>query len=189
MRVAPIALHFAEIGKPIEEADLLAAHACALTHGHPFGCLSGAALVHIIYRIMEGSSVRDAMTDAADALPSVFPDCRHHACQTSDLIRKAVDLADQDLSDLDAIHQLGEGWVGEEALAIAVYCACKYPDDPDRCLIAAVNHKGDSDSTGAVAGNIVGAAVGYEAIPDKYREHLELSGTILKIADQLRTRR
>ena len=46
--------------------------------------------------------------------------------------------------------------MAEETLAIAVYCALKYEQDFDRAVIAAVNHNGDSDSTGAVCGNLLG---------------------------------
>ena len=48
-----------------------------------------------------------------------------------------------------------------------------------------MNHKGDSDSTGAVTGNILGAWIGYEAIEDKWKEKLELKDVILEIADDL----
>ena len=64
--------------------------------------------------------------------------------------------------------------MAEETLAIAVYCALKYENDFDRALIAAVNHGGDSDSTGAVTGNILGARLGARAIPEKYLDRLEL---------------
>ena len=101
------------------------------------------------------------------------------------LIQKAVDLASTDRKDLEAIHQLGEGWVAEETLAIAVYCALKYPDDFDGAMIASVNHKGDSDSTGAVTGNILGAKLGLAGIPEKYTEKLELRDVILEVADDL----
>ena len=101
------------------------------------------------------------------------------------LMNKAVELSGKNISDLEAIHLLGQGWVAEEALAIAVYCALKYPDDIDRALIASVNHKGDSDSTGAIAGNIVGAHVGLSGIPDKYKKNLELYDIILEMADDL----
>ena len=101
------------------------------------------------------------------------------------LMRKSVDLASMDKNDLEAIHQLGEGWVAEETLAIAVYCALKYPNDFDKALIATVNHKGDSDSTGAVTGNILGASLGLKGIPEKYMTKLELKDVILEIADDL----
>jgi ADP-ribosylglycohydrolase len=89
------------------------------------------------------------------------------------------------MDDLDAIHLLGEGWVGDEALAIAVYCALKYSGDIDNALIAAVNHNGDSDSTGAITGNIIGAQVGLSGIPAKYTEKLELRDLIIEVADDL----
>ena len=73
----------------------------------------------------------------------------------------------------------------EETLAIVVYCALKYPDDFDKALIASVNHKGYSDSTGAVTGNIVGAKVVLSGIPSKYTEDLELSDIIIGVADDL----
>ena len=52
-------------------------------------------------------------------------------------------------------------------------------------IIASVNHNGDSDSTGAVTENILGAIAGYEAIEEKWKQNLELSDVILKIADDL----
>ena len=77
------------------------------------------------------------------------------------------------------------GWVGDEALAIAVYCALKYSGDIDGALIAAVNHNGDSDSTGAITGNIIGAQVGLSGIPAKYTEKLELRDLIIEADDDL----
>lgn len=52
-------------------------------------------------------------------------------------------------------------------------------------MIAAVNHSGDSDSTGAVTGNILGAAVGYDALPQFFKDDLELRDLILHMADDL----
>ena len=48
-----------------------------------------------------------------------------------------------------------------------------------------MNHNGDSDSTGAVCGNILGAYIGYNAVPKKYKERLELHDLIVKVADHL----
>ena len=94
-------------------------------------------------------------------------------------------LSEKDTEDSDAIRELGEGWVAEETLAIAVYCALKYEHDFEWALIAAVNHDGDSDSTGAVTGNLLGAQLGLTGIPSKYLEHLELKSVILELADDL----
>lgn len=92
----------------------------------------------------------------------------------------------EDMDDVQAIRLLGEGWVAEETLAIAVYCVLKYQMDFHRCMAAAVNHDGDSDSTGAVAGNILGAYLGYEKIKDSFDfDILELKDVILKMSDEL----
>ena len=101
------------------------------------------------------------------------------------LLEKAVDLSETENPDLGNIQQIGEGWVAEETLAIAVYCSLKYPDDFEKAVIASVNHSGDSDSTGAVTGNILGAWLGIEAIPQHFKDGLELTDVIEEIAKDL----
>jgi ADP-ribosylglycohydrolase len=80
---------------------------------------------------------------------------------------------------------LGEGWVGEEAIAISIYCTLKYRDDFKKALCAAVNHDGDSDSTGAITGNILGAYLGINGIPGEWIAKVELADVIMRIADDL----
>lgn len=52
-------------------------------------------------------------------------------------------------------------------------------------IMCAVNHGGDSDSTGAVAGNIIGAIIGYDMIPKKFTETLQFRDLILSYSDVL----
>ena len=186
MRAAPIGLYFCDKRLTIEESDRIGAEAAAITHGHDLGWLPAAALVHIVRRLAENEdvSVLSVVRDAMDALPRLYPGSDYLADMLS-LLQKAVELSREDCVDLDAIHILGKGWVAEETLAIAVYCALKYPDDIERALIASVNHGGDSDSTGAVTGNILGAALGESAIPTKFLERLELGEVISEVADDL----
>lgn len=187
MRVAPIGLFFNGEGSfGIDEIDWLGAEAAAITHGHDLGYIPAAALVHIVQRVSHDDSVTlpGAVEEAMDAVKRLFADAVHLK-EFLKLTEKAIQLSQTDMKDLDAIHQLGEGWVAEETFAIAVYCALKYTDDFDKALIASVNHKGDSDSTGAVTGNILGAYLGFDRIPKTYVEHLELRDTILGLADEL----
>lgn len=111
-----------------------------------------------------------------------------------ELTKKAVILAHSDISDADAIRELGEGWIAEETWVIALYCAICHIDSVEDAIIASVNHDGDSDSTGSVCGNIMGAIYGYEHIkehnifcPDgkRFEDTLELSEIILALADDL----
>lgn len=70
-------------------------------------------------------------------------------------------------------------------MAIAIYCSLRYENDFSKGIIAAVNHSGDSDSTGAVTGNILGALVGYKAIENKWKKDLECADVILEMADDI----
>jgi ADP-ribosylglycohydrolase len=100
-------------------------------------------------------------------------------------MKKAVSLSQSSIDDIEAIHSLGEGWVAEETLAIAIYCALKYSNNFKSAIIASVNHNGDSDSTGAVTGNILGAYLGLSAIPKQHLQNLELRDIIFELADDL----
>ncbi len=185
MRVAPIGLYFCDKQYKPEETDMIGAKAAALTHGHELGYIPAAMLVHIILRISEyGDTISEAVMDAMRMMPNIFPKAKHMN-ELLALIQKAVALSAENVNDLEAIRQLGEGWVAEETLAIAVYCALKYSGDFEKGIIASVNHDGDSDSTGAVTGNILGAALGFDAIPQKYLDKLELKDIILEIAEDL----
>lgn len=120
-------------------------------------------LVHIIRKLAENEeeTILDAVLDSMEAIKRNYPKTENVDILLS-LMQKAIDLSCSELDDLDAIHLLGQGWVAEETLAIAIYCSLKYPNDIEKALIAAVNHGGDSDSTGAVTGNILGASLGAE---------------------------
>ncbi len=190
MRVAPIGLYYSPDEIDWQEIDLRGAQAAALTHGHPLGYISAAGLVHIVNLAMyrPKMSLFQIMQDMIEKVPALFMDTNPADSEIfKKLMQKAVDLAtDNDITDdLDAIHQLGEGWIGEEALAIAVYCALKHADSFDAAIIASVNHKGDSDSTGAITGNILGAYFGIDTISVKYTEKLELIDVIKKVAENL----
>ena len=87
----------------------------------------------------------------------------------------------------ETVESLGQGWVAEEALAIAVYCALVSPNDFASGVRLAVNHSGDSDSTGAIAGNILGAKLGVGAIPDHWLSVLELRAELEVLAEDLLT--
>ncbi len=185
MRVAPVGLYFAPGGRQVENTDLVGAEVAAITHGHELGCIPAAALTHMISLLAhEDTSIEEAVVSAISAAKSLFPDARNLSAFVN-IVKKAIELAHENIDDLDAIHSLGEGWVAEETLAIAAYCAIKHPNDFEAALVAAVNHNGDSDSTGAVTGNIMGAGLGLSGIPDKFIENLELRDVIQEIADDL----
>lgn len=185
-RVAPIGIYFGKKQMSIENVDRLAAESAAITHGHDLGYIPAAGLVHIIHLVSHDKdiSLMEAVDDMIATMPRLFSDAPH-IDEYTELMHKAVSLAKGDLLDTDAIHMLGEGWSAEEALAIAIYCSLKHERNFRSGVVAAVNHNGDSDSTGAITGNILGAYLGLSAIPEQYLENLELQDVILELADDL----
>lgn len=188
MRVAPLAVDY-EMAD-IKILDMEGAQLAAITHGHSLGYMPAAVLVHVINRIVfppNGTcmSLKETVLEARNTVAQLFANDPHIEALV-DIIDRAIDLSENGYpDDLDNIHQLGAGWVAEETLAIALYCALRHQDDFAAGIIAAVNHSGDSDSTGAVTGNILGALLGYKAIPDQWKTDLELSDVILEMADDL----
>ena len=186
MRVAPVAAYGAAKGWDEERIVRLGAEAAAITHGHPLGWMSAAAMVDIVYRELHGAPPRQAVEESIDALRRIYGADDPWAQRLTAGMERALALTeDMDGSDLQHLSRLGEGWVGDEALYVAIYCAVKYADDFDTAMTVSVNHSGDSDSTGAVTGNILGAHWGCEAIPSRWKEKLELHDVILQVADDL----
>lgn len=192
MRAAPAAIY----RKPDEaftrkEIDLLGARLAAITHGHPLGYIPAAVLVHIVNIGVYGGSqpgmgLADAVKEAVETARELFPEIGFMP-KLAALVDRAAKLAGNEKEDIENIRELGEGWVAEETLAIAVYCSIRYCDNFSKGVAAAVNHSGDSDSTGAVTGNILGAWLGLEGIEEKWLRDLELRELILTMADSLCT--
>lgn len=184
MRVAPLAMLYRDIG--LTTLDKEAAQIAAITHGHSLGYIPAAVLTHILARLLtDGTSdLKEIIQDAVQTVSELFKDDAHLQ-ELVDIIDLAVVLSENNRTDIENIEYIGEGWVAEETLAIAIYCALRYQTDFSKAIIASVNHSGDSDSTGAVTGNIVGAICGYNGIEEKWKTDLELKDIILEIADDL----
>lgn len=176
MRVAPVGLF---LHKKPEEAFQVAAEVAAITHGHPSGYLASGALAVIIAELLNGKSIPES-AQSAMAILKEYP--QHE--ETLSALEKAIEFASSDESPFIAISKLGEGWVAEEALAISLYCALKETDFK-KALILAVNHDGDSDSTGAICGNILGASYGLDAVPEEWASQLELKELIADVSNRL----
>jgi len=208
MRTAPLAildfLHSYASGD-ILFCDMCAAEAARMTHKHPLGFISSALLNHILTRILggyaDGENRQDRLVSliqkAAEEIGSIqsAPDDNKtykelwpkHIATQQDIIKKAIDLAGGDTPDHTAIESIGGGWTGHEALAVAVYSAVKHCTSFEDAIISSVNHSGDSDSTGAVCGNIIGCLLGRSAIPAHFTQNLELLDIIEEIATDLYT--
>lgn len=177
MRVAPVGLFVMK-----EVVFDLACDIAAITHGHPSGFLAAGAFALIIHDIVAGLSLEESIKDAIETLKTKKG---HEECL--DAIRLALEAVEHSEPCPETIEKIGAGWVAEEALAISTYCAMVADGDFRKGVSLAVNHSGDSDSTGAMTGNILGALLGKQAIPTEWLEKLELGGEIEELARDLLT--
>lgn len=181
MRVAPVGLFAWRLGQQesTQEAFRLGTELAALTHGHPTGALTGGVLAVLILALTDGASLSEALT-ASKSILCAEPG--HE--ETLRAIEMAESLAASGDAHEVAIAQLGQGWVAEEALAISIYCAL-VARNFKHGVILAVNHDGDSDSTGSITGNLLGAMLGVKSIPSEWLEPLELREVITTVAEDL----
>jgi ADP-ribosylglycohydrolase len=181
MRVAPVGLFHWRLKNyhSQDETFQLGTELAALTHGHPTGALTGGVLSVLIRELADGASLSEALTSAKALLRQV----RDHE-ETLRSIELAEELSKFNMSHSHAIARIGQGWIAEEALAISIYCALVSRDFREG-IILAVNHDGDSDSTGAITGNLLGAIYGAKAIPQEWLDSLELREVITEIAEDL----
>ncbi|WP_026555354.1 ADP-ribosylglycohydrolase family protein [Arthrobacter sp. 35W] len=187
MRSAPFGLvpHI-----PAEAVYKLSSDAASLTHGHPSARQSSGAFSTLVHAIavlgLDLSAAAAAAKERAAAEPNA----------DADLLRRldaALDLAEGPVLEPEALTAaLGEGWVAEEALAIGIYAvlATTAGDiSPVEHFLAAirvaVNHSGDSDSTGSIAGNILGAYYGEDALPQAWLALAEEPALVRAIGAEL----
>lgn len=184
MRVAPLAL--ALYGQNISPAQtaLLGAKTAAITHGHELGYISSAALIFLLLELLDETPLPKAVSAIGPSLLSVFP-MSENLNKLLSLIAQAQIFAEMSVPPLKALNELGQGWVAEETLAIAIYCALKYSNNFEKGVLTAVNHSGDSDSTGSITGQILGTYLGSEAIPQRYIKSLELKELISSYAREV----
>ncbi len=185
MRAAPVGLLAATQSIPRDEKRQLAfttgCEIAALTHGHPTGQYPAGVLALLILELIEGSTLLEAL-----ALSKLFLRSMPDHEETLEALEVAQVLAQGTDAPSDCIPRIGEGWVAEEALAIAVFCSLRALSLEDG-IIMAVNITGDSDSTGSITGNILGAFYGEHSIPSRWLATLELRDVIRTMADDLAT--
>ncbi len=174
MRVAPCGL----VADSRETAFAWGRDTGVVTHGHPSGYLSAAYFAAVIFDLARGAELVDAMREADGLLAK-----EQGAEEMQAMVRRARELAVEGPPAVEVIERLGGGWVGEEALAIALLCALTHQGSVEDTLWRAAAHSGDSDSTAAITGNLLGA-MGLE-VSSSWLDVLELRDVIERVAVDL----
>lgn len=187
MRVAPVALIYysllsdKNVDESLKNSFQIACEVAAITHGHPTGQLTSGAFSSILFLLLTGKSLPEALEVVLAMLKQ-----QESALETINAMNQATQLANSSIDSVSAISTLGEGWVAEEALAIGLYCALTASNFQEG-VIQAVNHDGDSDSTGLIAGHLLGIIYGFKSIPQYWLQNLELRAMLEELADDLAT--
>jgi ADP-ribosylglycohydrolase len=197
MRSAPFGLTDLGARRSFE----LAAQCAQITHGHPTGYLASGAFAALISHLVDGESLEGAVLRTLRLLAGY----RGHE-ETTAALSRAVALAEEEgEATPEKVETLGAGWVAEEALAIGVYaalartrpqtfyvgqqgtvCDPKPPRTPiEAAFLLSVNHSGDSDSTGSVCGNILGALHGDVHLPHQWLTEIEGRTAVARLGDDM----
>ncbi|MFI7022641.1 ADP-ribosylglycohydrolase family protein [Micromonospora sp. NPDC049900] len=199
MRVTPVGLLDVDLDTLAGLAQLQA----GLTHGHPTALAASELTAYAVRLLVDGAALADLpglLTARARDQREVYRGDwlgdlwqRAGARTPAEFAALGWDECLRALSRLDAAlagaddggdpcRWTGEGWIAEEALATALHCAVRHPDDPVGALARGARTAGDSDSIAALAGAFVGAAVGVTAWPADWAGRIEYADQLAALA-------
>jgi ADP-ribosylglycohydrolase len=182
MRTAPIGLYYHDDEPRLVE---VARASSLLTHGHPTALAAATGTALLVAWALHHDDPRDypsRLLHALGAMPG--------ASETQALIARVPQVLADQPDEVLVAGVLGEAWTGDEAVASALYCFCRSPEDYRRTVLTGANTVGDSDSIACIAGAISGAYNGIEAIPEHWRREVENSAMLHEVAaDLLHARR
>ena len=151
--------------------------ASMITHKHPEAIAGARAVAFMVTRAAAGTL--DPATLIAETIDLVGE------CDVVANLRKAEGLLSEEITTRAALKKLGTTPYIVHTTAAAAYCFLKTPHDLERTVIDAVMGGNDADTTGAIAGAISGAFNGEEAIPTRWRDHVERGQEIRGMAQAL----
>jgi len=172
MRIAPVGLAFRNAPDQVLREAIRRALVC--THVHPDAMDSAAVQAKAVARLCSENAVhtQQFLADLAAAA--------HGGVLRSKLtlVAQAVmeSCAPQDfLGHLCTPNEYGAAFQihAAEALCCGLWSFVCHPDDPEECIIEAVNLGGDTDTVGAITGALAGARHGTAWIPRRWYDQIE----------------
>jgi ADP-ribosylglycohydrolase len=174
MRVAPVGLFYEDL----DEVESVARDSSLPTHGHPAALEASAAAALLVALALRG-------TPPERMYEEVMRRCGGRSPDFDQCFSQVPGLLEQPPEKVLIKGVLGEGWVAEEAVASALYCFWRHPDDYRAAVLEALNTDGDSDSLATIAGSISGARLGLSAIPPEWVRDVERSEYLLDVGARL----
>jgi ADP-ribosylglycohydrolase len=174
MRILPIAIYLA-FSDPQCRMD--AAMQCSrLTHGHPRCQIACALFVEIAAALVRDVDIHSAVGQSQalvlEMVKSRFPQERSNAQR----------LFNDRIGALDPTNISGSGYV-VDCLEASIWCALS-SSSYEEGVLKAVNLGDDTDTTGAVAGSLLGLRFGRDSIPHSWQEQLARRHDILALCER-----
>ncbi len=191
MRAAPLGLFFSDDAQLVR----LAAAQSVLTHSHPTGIASSVAAAAAVAHVARGGALSglldfvtscvercdDALLLELGATPELVKRVGNR--EQLKLLERTREALSQDTDDVCTL--LGGAWIGEEAVATALWCVLKTDGNFEEAIVRGATSSGDSDSIACIAGSICGALQGYDAIPARFSAKVEKSAALDVLAQYL----
>lgn len=144
-----------------------AREATVVTHAHPLGVEGAQIVARATSAAVGGGSAADILDAAQSGVRSSAFDARIA------IARRWIQTGAMP-SSREVVAQLGNGIAAEQSCATAIYLAVRFLDDAFEELHAfVVRCGGDTDTIGAMAGALWGAARGADALPVDWLNRLE----------------
>ncbi len=163
MRVGILGFIYRNNFEKLVQAALLSGR---ITHLHPVSDAASIAGAYAVKLALDG-------VEPEEMYGSLLKITEGFSQEFTAALEKSYEIAHSGMADEDAMKELGQGWYADETFALAYFCLLRYPNDYKKAVQTAVNITGDSDSVGSVAGGILGAKLGIEAIPVSWIEDLK----------------
>ncbi len=164
MRVAPIGYFYQN---DLEKMKMVARASGRCTHRHRTADAASIGAAYLVKLALDD-------TPPEQIIPKLLHFTSGISKEFDDAILKVEKCIDWNAEE-KALKYLGEGWIGEEAVALALYCFLRYPDDYKKTVLRGANTNGDSDSIACIAGSISGSYLGIESIPQRWIDSIEKS--------------
>ena len=164
----------------------LAVQIVGLTHGDPTAFLSAAVLGYAITGILmePDMPLDEQFTAAISAMNRQFRSKYSEVQTVTDTLTGAVARA-KAAEPMNEVMESFQCYSAMNCLAGGIYASIANSEDFDTAMITAVNHSGYSSAVAGITGAILGAKMGYSALPDFYLESLEPVKALCQLSDDM----
>ena len=174
MRVAPIGFVYQEDPQRLRAVAIASS---LPTHRHPAAIASAVGAAYLVKLALDGVVPSEMPDRIASFVGGMSPEFD----ETLATMRSVLSMSDE----VAAMDTIGAGWVGHEAVPLALYCVMKYPDSWVDTVRRGANFAGDSDSIASIAGGIQAIRLGPDSIPSEWVSRLERRAELEELGAQL----